>query len=148
MTSSNGLYEGVVVAVLAVVLVAFLVGCASMLIPYGLPHTADDVMATIYIGFMAALITLPCAVVAAVVVGAPLLYLWRRQGLTSNPMYLLAGVITSGLLALIISVMHRMVEFVPDSSDFRLALIIVVIGGPIAALTARYVAGSGVKSNG
>lgn len=53
MTSSNGLYEGVVVAVLAVVLVAFLVGCASMLIPYGLPHTADDVMATIYIGFMA-----------------------------------------------------------------------------------------------
>jgi hypothetical protein len=65
MTSSNGLYEGVVVAVLAVVLVAFLVGCASLLIPYGLPHTADDVMATIVFGLMAALITLPCAVVAA-----------------------------------------------------------------------------------
>lgn len=147
MTSSNGLYEGVVVAVLAVVLVAFLVGCASLLIPYGLPHTADDVMATIFFGLMAALITLPCAVVAAVVVGAPLLYLWRCQGLTSSPMYLLAGVIMSGLLVLIISVMHQLLNFVPNSSDFRLAVTIVIIGGPVAAMTARYVAGSGVKSS-
>jgi hypothetical protein len=148
MTSSNGLYEGIVVAVLAVVLVAFLVGCASMLIPYGLPHTTDDTMATISIGFVAALITLPCAVVAAILVGAPLLYLWRRQGLTSIPLYFLAGVIMSVLLVLIMSVMHHLVSFVPNSSDFRLALIIVIIGGPVAALTVRYVARSGVKSSG
>jgi hypothetical protein len=148
MTSSNGLYEGIVVAVLAVVLVAFLVGSASMLIPYGLPHTADDIMATISIGFVAALITLPCAVVAAVVLGAPLLYLWRSRGFTSIPMHLFAGLIISALLALIMCVLHQLVRFVPDSSDFRLALIIAIIGGPVAALTAGYVARSGVKSSG
>jgi hypothetical protein len=37
-------------AILAVVLVAFVVGCASMLIPRGLPHSADDTMATIFMG--------------------------------------------------------------------------------------------------
>ncbi len=148
MTSSKSLFEGIVFAVLAVVLVGFLVGCASLLIPYGLPHTADDMMATISVGFVAALITFPCAVVASVVVGAPLLYLWRRRGLTSRPMSLLAGFVMSGLLMLITSVLHRLVGFVPNDSDFRLAVIIVVIGGPVAALTAMYGAASGVEPNG
>ena len=71
MTSSKNLFEGVVFAVLAVVLVGFLVGCASLLIPYGLPHTADDMMATISVGFI-------------VVIGGPVAALTAMYGAASG----------------------------------------------------------------
>jgi hypothetical protein len=146
MSQSGNFYDGVVVAVLAVVFVAFLVGTASLLIPYGLPHTMDDVMATIMIGFVTSLITLPCASMGAIFVGVPVLLLLRHRGFTSYSAYLFGGVVISTVLLITIWLMHREIGFVPNDSDFKLAVVIVIIGGPVAATTVKCIGKIGAKS--
>jgi hypothetical protein len=139
-TGSNELYGGIAVAVFVVVLVAFSVGCASLLVPYGLPRTSGDVNATFLIGFVTAFVTFPLAAISAIVVGIPLFRLWNHLGYTSLPQYLLAGVVISAILGTVVALTHFFAGFLSAGSDFSVALWIVAVGGPVAAITVRCVA--------
>jgi hypothetical protein len=149
MTSTNNLFDGVAVAVFAVVLVAFLAGFASPIVFVGLPHTDADAMGAISLAFgigcVAALVTLPFAIISALVIGVPLFLYWRRRGFTSVAMYFLAGAIISGVLAVALALAHAVAGFLTGGFDFPLALSIIVLGGPVAALTVRSFAGLGAK---
>jgi hypothetical protein len=140
LTGSNELYGGIGFAVFAVTLVAFLIGCLSLVIPYGLPRTADDVTATFLIGFTAALVTFPFAAISALIVGIPLLLLWKRFGFMSLLQYLLAGVLMSAILGTAVALAHFLASFLEGGADFPLALWIIAVGGPVAALTVRWAA--------
>ncbi len=139
-TRLDELYGGIAFAVFAVVLVAFFVGCASLLIPYGMPRTADDATATFMIGVMAAFVTFPFAAVSALVVGVPLFRLWNRLGFTSLPQYLVAGAVMSSVLGATVALAHFFAGFLASGSDFTMALWIIVMGGPTAALTVKWAA--------
>jgi hypothetical protein len=145
MTKSGSLLESGVFAVLTVCLAAFLVGCASMIIPYWPPHKFDDILATGVIGFICALVTLPCAIVVVVAIGLPILHFSRRRGLTSIHMYALVGLAIAGLTDAIMLGIHDAFNFVPNDADFRLATWIATISGPLAALTVRHVAGPNTR---
>ena len=152
MTHTNNLFNGVAVAVLSVVLLAFLAGIASPIVFVGLPHTDVDAMGAFSLAFgigcVAALVTLPCAIISALVIGVPLFLYWRRRGFTSVAMYLLAGAIISGVLALGLALAHAVAGFLTGGFDFPLALSIITLGGPVAALTVRSVSGVGAKQSG
>ncbi len=139
--SSSELYGGVAAAVFAVVFAAFVVGCAWMLISFGVPRNVDDASTVFWIGFMAAFVTFPFSAVSALVVGAPLFWLCNRFGFTSILQFLLAGFIMSCLLGAAVAVGHYFAGFLTGGFDFGLALSIVAVGGPVAALTVRWAAG-------
>jgi hypothetical protein len=134
------LYGGIAFAVCAVVLVAFFVGCASLVIPYGIPRTAEDATATFMIGVMAAFVTFPFAAVSALVVGVPLFRLWNRLGFTSLLQYLLAGAVMSAILGATVWLAHFFAGFLSGGSDFPMALWIIIMGGPTASLTVKWAA--------
>jgi hypothetical protein len=148
MTDFDELYGGIAFAVFVVVLVAFLVGCASLVIPYGLPRTTDDATATFLIGFTAALVTFPFAAISALVVGVPLFRLWKRFGFTTLMQYLLAGVLMSAILGTAVALAHFLAGFLEGGTDFPVALWIIAVGGPVAALTVRRVARVGAAHDG
>jgi ABC-type Fe3+-siderophore transport system permease subunit len=110
-SGSNELYGGIAVAVFAVVLVGSLVGCASLLVPYGLPRTSEDANAMFLIGIMIAFVTFPFAAIAALIVGVPLFRLWNHFGFTSLSQYLLAGVIMSAILGATVALIHFFADF-------------------------------------
>jgi hypothetical protein len=143
MTDSDGLTGGITVAFIAVVVVGFLLGCASVVIPYGIPRSGADVTAVLYVGTIAAFVTFPFAGVSALLLGVPLFSLWRRLGFKSVLLYFLAGVLMSLVLSALVLAAHHFFRFL--DSDLPLAFAIIVVGGPTAALTVRYV--SGVRSN-
>lgn len=136
----NELHGGIAVAVFVVVLVAFSVGYASLLIPYGLPRTSDDATATLLVGLMTAFVTFPFAAISAQIVGVPVLRLWNHRGYTSPPQYFLAGAIMSGVLGAAVILMHFFAGFLSGGSDFSVALWIGAVGGPVVAITVRRVA--------
>jgi hypothetical protein len=149
MTSTNSLFDGIAVAVFAVVLLAFLVGFVSPIVFVGLPDTGVDTMGAFSLAFgigcVAALVTLPFAIISALVIGVPLFLYWRRRGFTSVAMYLLAGAIISGVLALVLALAHAVAGFLTGGFDFLLALSIIALGGPVAALTVRSFSSVGAK---
>jgi len=139
--SSSELYGDVAAAVFAVVFAAFFVGCAWMLISFGVPHNLDAASAVFWIGFMAAFVTFPFTAISALVVGAPLFWLCNRFGLTSILQFLLAGLLMSCLLGTAVAMGHYFAGFLSGGFDFGLAPSIVAVGGPVAALTVRWAAG-------
>lgn len=151
MTSTNNLFDGIAVAVIAVVFLAFLAGFASPFMFVELPNIRVDVTGTFSlafgIGFVAALVTLPFAIISALVIGVPLFLFWRHRGFTSLAMYFLAGAIISAVLVLALTLAHDIGGFLTGGFDFPLALSIIILGGPVAALTVRSVSGVGAKQN-
>jgi hypothetical protein len=144
MASAKGkLAVGVAVALVAVLLVAFLVGCASLVIPYGWPRFYDDVSAVLSIGFVVAIVTIPFAAVSAIVVGVPIFKFMHKQGFNSFPHYLASGIVISLVLAAVMTLARQFAGFLDTDSDFQLALWIIGIGGPVAALIFRSVTGVG-----
>lgn len=152
MTSTNNLFDGIAVAVFAVVFLAFLAGFVSPIVWVGLPHAGGDVTGAFSVAFgigcVAALVTLPFAIVSALVIGVPLFLYWRRRGFTSLAMYFLAGAIMSAVLALALALAHAIAGLLTSGFDFPLALSITILGGPVAALTVRSVSGVSAIRNG
>jgi hypothetical protein len=144
MTQRSRLWGGIAAAVLAVVVIAFLGGCLFVVVTvdgYRLSNTAEYIGAMSYVGFVCAFAALPMSVVAAIAVGVPILTLWRRHGYNSVIAYLLAGILMSVIVALVLSIARRMMsDFLWLDSDYWLALAIVAVAGPVAALTVRAVA--------
>jgi hypothetical protein len=97
------------------------------------------------IGFAASLVTLPFAIASAIVIAVPLFRFYARRGFTSILAYVLAGAVISSLLALAILLANEFAGFLTGGSDLQLALSIIFIGGPVAALTVRSV--GGIRAN-
>jgi hypothetical protein len=144
MTQRSQLLGGIAAAVVAVVLVAFLGGCLFVVVTvdgYRLSKTAEYIGAMSYVGFVCAFVALPMSVVAAIAIGVPILTLWRRRGHRSILAYFFAGALMSVLVAVVLSIWRRMSgDFLWLDSDYWLAMSIVAVSGPIAALTVRAVA--------
>jgi hypothetical protein len=142
MTHADRFWGGIVAAVVAIVLIAFLCGCLFVVLTVGKPRlTADYIGVMAYVGCVCAFATLPLSVVAAIVVGAPILKLWRRRGYYSVPAYIAAGVLISLIVAVILTVARRVAtDFLWIDPEYGLALAIVALAGPVAALTVRAVA--------
>lgn len=139
MRASGQLAGGIVLAFIAVILVAFFVGCGSIIIPYGIPHRPDDVEATFLIGLMTAIATVPFALVSALVVGLPIFHILARRGARSVLPYLAAGLLMSAFLAFAVILSHLFADFLDGGDDFRIALWIIGLGGPVVALSVRVV---------
>ena len=61
------------------------------------------------------------------------------QNETSLLQYFLAGVIMSIVLGSAVVLAHSFAGFLTGGSDFQIALSIIVVGGPVAALIVRWV---------
>jgi hypothetical protein len=152
MTQQNPLWGGIAAAVFAVVVVAFLGGCLFVVVTvdgYQLSKTGDYIGVMGYVGFVCAFVALPMSILAAIIVGAPILTVWQRRGYTSIVAYLLAGILMSVIVALVLSVARRILsDFLWGDDDYWLALAIVAVAGPVAALTVRAVAFHKQSSSG
>jgi hypothetical protein len=144
MTQRSQLWGGIAAAVVAVVVVAFLGGCLFVVLTvngYRLSKTTEYIGAMSYVGFVCAVAALPLSVVASIVVGVPILTLWRRRGYRSILASFFAGALMSVLVAVVLSIWHRISrDFLWLESDYWLAMSIVAVAGPVAALTVRAVA--------
>ena len=138
MTVARGLYDGIFLAFLATMAIVFIVGAASLPICYGLPKSADDVMAALYIGLMSTMVAFPVAAIASLFIGVPLFAVLRRRGYTSPLNYFVAGILMSAVVTGLVFAAHQFKGFLTDS-DFYLSLWMIAIAGPVAALTVKYV---------
>jgi hypothetical protein len=146
MANPKTIANATATAVLAVLAVAFIVGAASWFITYGFPHSLLQLASPLVFGAFVAFVSLPFAVFSLVVVGTPLFRLWDRRGLSSVTAYLFAGAILSLITALFLVGYTRYVfDVLSNGSELPLALSIVLLAGPCAALTARRVLRSPAK---
>ncbi len=113
-----------------------------LIIPYGVPRRPDDIEATLLIGFMTAMVTFPFAFVSTVAIGVPMFRFLHRRGSQSMLSYFVAGVLMSAVLGAAVASAHHFVDFLGGGDDFYIALWIIAIGGPVAALTVQCVSGA------
>jgi hypothetical protein len=129
--------------------VAFLGGCFyPFLVELMSPHTASGVrssfsgvspMILVDFGLFTAMIALPVTLVLIFGIGLPVFRLWIRRGYSNIAQYIGGGVIVAIIGVALIGVAHVLsVDFLIDS-DFRFALLLIGICGPVAGLTVWYV---------
>jgi hypothetical protein len=129
--------------------VAFLGGCFyPFLVEWMSPHAASGVhsshsgispMILVDFGLLTAMIALPVTLVLAFVIGLPVFRLLIRRGHSNVAEYIGGGVIVAIAGAALIGVAHVLsVDFLVDS-DFRFAILLMGICGPVVGLTVWYV---------
>ena len=129
--------------------VAFLGGCFyPFLVELMSPHTASGVhssysgispMILVQFGLITALIALPVALALTFGIAWPVFRLWVRRGYSNVGEYIGGGVIVSIAGAAVITAAHVFgADFLIDS-DFRFAILIIGICGPVSGLTVWYV---------
>lgn len=127
----------IVVAWFAVVAAAFLIGFVDMARVAGeFPRTADDLLAMAQFGLIVAGFAAPFAFVVAVVFGIPVFWYWRRRGYQSPLAHLLAGSLLSVLAVFAFGIFNHFSMWF-SGPDFDLAIWVIVVAGPVAALTGR-----------
>lgn len=90
-------------------------------------------------GLFTAMIALPVALVLILVIGLPVFRLWIRRGYSNVAEYIGGGAIVGIAGAALIAIVHVLsVDFLVDS-DFRFAMLLIGICGPVAGLTVWYV---------
>lgn len=141
MAGKSELAGGIAVGLLAVLLIAFFVGISSLIIPYGIPRSPDDVEATFFVGLMTSMVTFPFAFISALTIGVPIFRFLHRRGFQSVVSYVAAGVLMSVVLGAAVASAHHFADFL-IGGDYYVALGIVAIGGPVAALAVRFVSGA------
>lgn len=126
----------IIVAWFAVVAAAFLIGFVDAAWVDGVPRTANDSLQMAQFGVIVAGFTAPFAFVVAIVFGIPVFWYWRWRGYQSLVSHLLAGALLSLLAVIAFGIFdHFSMWF--SGSDFDLAIWIIVVAGPVAALTGR-----------
>jgi hypothetical protein len=142
MTSANHrIALGLIAAFFAVLLVAFLIGCASVVFVVGWPRLLSDLSDTATIGFMVMMGAFPFTAVSAFAIGLPALGLLQHEKYTSFLSYFAAGLAIALVLSGALFLSHHFMTFLTDS-DFDLSLWIAGIGAPVGALACRRVIGA------
>src|SRR5580658_2459507 len=84
------------------------------------------------IGVVAALTTMPFALAIGSFVALPVFRYWVLRAPASVPRYLAAGLLFSVVGVLLVTLFNRAIDLV--DSDYKLALTIAAISGPVSAL--------------
>ena len=123
---------------IAVLGAAFLTACTFFVVTTDSGYSIrwSDASAIFALGAVSAVIAAPFALVAALLVGLPILRWLYRNGRTSLLAYFGGGTLMSLGSAIPIAAAHAFGSFL-SGEDYSLALWIIIVSGPVAALTAR-----------
>ena len=141
VTRRSGTLTGAVIcAWLAVLAAAFLTACVFFAVTTDSSYSTkwSDASGIFALGIVSAEITAPFAFVAALLVGLPILHWLYRNERTSLLAYLAGGTLMSLVSAVPIAAAQEFGSLL-SHKNYSLALWIIVVSGPIAALTARRV---------
>jgi hypothetical protein len=142
------LWKALLAAAISIICITFLLGCCY---PYlfvlldavqssSVPKTFNfaSLVASIEIGFVIAMMTFPAVVALTWGVGWPVFRYSIRRGYSGVAAYVAGGVIVAGIGAIIVAVAHTLGGFLMDG-DFRFAMLLLAVSGPVAGFVVWYV---------
>jgi len=135
-------------AAISALCVAFFIGCfypyISLLLHDGrsflISGKYNDIslMASVELGFITAMVTLPFILALTFGIAWPLFRYWIRRGFLGLAVYIGGGIVIAMIGALVITAMHFFRNFLV-SNDFEFALLLISICGPVSGFVVWYV---------
>jgi hypothetical protein len=102
-------------------------------------HSGTGLMILLDFGLFTAMIALPVALALTFGIGFPLFRLWIRRGYSNVAEYIGGGVVVSAAGAVLITMAHVLLADFLTDSDFRFAILLIGICGPVAGVAVWYV---------
>lgn len=135
-------------AAISVLCVAFFIGCfypyISLLLHDGssflISGKYNDIslMASLELGFITAMVTLPFMLALTIGIAWPLFRLWLRRGYSGVAAYVGGGVIVATIGAVVIAAAHTLGGFLMGT-DFWFAMLLLAVSGPASGCVVWYV---------
>jgi hypothetical protein len=137
------LWKALLAAATSAICISFLLGCFY---PYlfvlmdadqssGVYRTLNfaSLMASIELGFVIAMMTIPAVVALTWGVGWPVFRQFIRRGYSGVAAYTIGGVFVAGIGIIVMAAAHTVGGFLMDG-DFRFAILLITVSGPVAGL--------------